>query len=257
MALQNYKQMAITIVPKEKQAHGQFNGGAILEKKPIGFPQDGGEVKPYSNLFYWAHAWTEHGSLIGEHPHKGFEILSFILEGDIEHYDSQLRGWKPLKKGDVQIIRAGSGISHAEKMNAGSQIFQIWFDPDIQKTFLQPASYNDYRAEEFPSETKNGMTIKTFKGKNSPLEMQSEKVSIREYSFAEGEHHLPLQKYFFYSVFLISGALSLNGNPLQKGDYAILKEEENLEISATRESKLFVIETPLQLSYRTYADMYL
>ena len=36
--------MAITIVPKEKQANGQFNGGAILEKKPIGFPQDGGGV---------------------------------------------------------------------------------------------------------------------------------------------------------------------------------------------------------------------
>ena len=75
-------------------------------------------MKPYSNLFYWAHAWSDKGSLIGEHPHKAFEILSFVLEGDIEHYDSKLRGWKPLQKGDVQIIRAGSGISHAEKINA-------------------------------------------------------------------------------------------------------------------------------------------
>jgi len=249
--------MAITIVPKEKQADGQFNGGAILEKKPIGFPQDGGGVKPYSNLFYWAHAWSDKGSLIGEHPHKGFEILSFMLEGDIEHYDSKLRGWKPLKKGDVQIIRAGSGISHAEKLNAKSEIFQIWFDPDIEKTFTQPASYNDYAADKFPVEKKNGITIRTLKGENSPLEMVSENVFIKEYTLSEGGHKLPLNKDFIYSMFLVSGTVLAENNLLRKGDYAIIKEVESLEISATTESKLFVIETPAKLSYRTYTEMYM
>jgi len=38
------------------QAYGEFNGGGIIENKPIGFTQDGGKLKPYSNLFYWAHA---------------------------------------------------------------------------------------------------------------------------------------------------------------------------------------------------------
>ena len=46
--------MPIDIIPKDQQASGQFNGGEIIENKPIGFPQDGGDVKPYSNLFYWA-----------------------------------------------------------------------------------------------------------------------------------------------------------------------------------------------------------
>ena len=50
--------MSISIYKKENQADGNFNYGEILEKKPIGFPQDGGKLKPYSNLFYWAHAWT-------------------------------------------------------------------------------------------------------------------------------------------------------------------------------------------------------
>lgn len=248
--------MAITIVPKEKQANGEFNGGAILEKKPIGFPQDGG-TKPYSNLFYWAHAWTDKGSIIGEHPHKGFEILSFVLEGDIEHYDSKLRGWKPLKKGDVQIIRAGNGISHAEKMNAGAQIFQIWFDPNIEKTLEKPASYNDYASDSFPVENKNGMTIKTFKGKNAPLEMDTENVSIKEYLFAAGNHLLNLDKKAVYSVFLIDGALSIENKELGIGDFAIIKQQETLEISASKESKLFVIESPERPSFSTYAEMYL
>ena len=50
--------MSISIYTKKNQADGNFNYGEILEKKPIGFPQDGGKLKPYSNLFYWAHAWT-------------------------------------------------------------------------------------------------------------------------------------------------------------------------------------------------------
>lgn len=249
--------MAITIVPKDKQASGHFNGGAIMEKKPIGFPQDGGGVKPYSNLFYWAHAWSDGGSTIGEHPHKGFEILSFVLEGDIEHYDSKLRGWKSLKKGDAQIIRAGNGISHAEKVNAKSEIFQIWFDPNLEKTLTKPATYNDYSDAEFPVTKQNGMSIKTFKGENSPLQMDTEGVSIKEFTLSEGHHKLPLEKDSVYSVFVMSGNILAENNLMKKGDYAIIKELETVEISATLESKLFIIETPSRPSYRTYAEMYL
>lgn len=249
--------MAITIVPKEKQASGQFNGGAILEKKPIGFPQDGGGVKPYSNLFYWAHAWSDKGSVIGEHPHKGFEILSFVLEGDIEHYDNKLRGWKPLKKGDAQIIRAGNGISHAEKINAGSEIFQIWFDPNLEKTMEKPATYDDYADDKFPVSKQNGMSIKIFKGENSPLQMDTEGVSIKEYTLNSGTHQLQLSKDSIYSAFIVGGAVTFETNSLNKGDYAIIKQQETLEISASEESKLFMIETPARPSYRTYAEMYM
>ena len=43
----------VDIIRKEAQVDGKFNNGEILEKKPIGFPQDGGISKPYSNIFYW------------------------------------------------------------------------------------------------------------------------------------------------------------------------------------------------------------
>ena len=117
----------VRIYKKAEQANGQFNGGAILEKKPVGFPQDGGKLKSFSNLFYWAHAWSDEGSTIGLHPHQGFEIMTFIIEGEINHYDTKIDQWRNLKKGDVQIIRAGNGVSHAERLEPGAHIFQIWF----------------------------------------------------------------------------------------------------------------------------------
>lgn len=143
--------MPITIYNKDEQVSGNFNNGEILEKKPIGFAQDGGKLKPYSNLFYWADAWTPNSkSTIGLHPHQGFEICSFVIKGSIRHYDTKQNKWIELNAGDAQIIRSGNGISHAEEILDNSEMFQIWFDPDISKTISKPATYNDYKSTSFP-----------------------------------------------------------------------------------------------------------
>ncbi|MBC8047390.1 MAG: pirin family protein [Fimbriimonadaceae bacterium] len=139
--------MSVQIYPVAKQIAGGFNDGEIVENKPIQFSPDKSKLQPYSNIFYWAHAWADVTSTIGLHPHKAFEIMSFVLKGQIEHYDTKNKKWIPLKEGDVQIIRAGNGISHAEKIIEGSHIFQIWLDPDISKSLSQPATYDDYKSE--------------------------------------------------------------------------------------------------------------
>ena len=113
--------MSIQIIPVEQQGRGAFNGGEIVENKPIGFPQDRSSIRPYSNLFYWAHAKSLTDSTIGLHPHQGFEICSFVLKGNIRHFDTKLNDWKPLEAGDVQIIRAGNGISHSEWMGKDAE----------------------------------------------------------------------------------------------------------------------------------------
>ena len=238
------------------QADGNFNGGQILEKKPIPFPHESKGAKPYSNLFYWAHAWSEKGSTIGEHPHKGFEILSFVLKGDIEHYDSKNRKWMPLSEGGAQIIRSGNGISHAEKINAASEIFQIWFDPDLNKTLPQPATYDDYKSNDFPVSKAGGITTKTYKGEGAPIQMVSEGVVIKEISFGSGEHIIPTLKNVIYSIVVLDGNITINNDPAEKRTFIIIKEEERLTIKTDGAARLFVIETPLQLSYKTYADGY-
>ena len=66
--------MKVNFYPPSVQASGNFNFGEILEKKPIGFPQDGGLLKPFSNLFYWAHAWT---------PGKRSTIWHFVKHNNL------------------------------------------------------------------------------------------------------------------------------------------------------------------------------
>lgn len=245
----------VTIIPKDEQAHGSFDGGAILEKKPIGFPQDGGKVKPYSTLFYWAHAWSDRGGLIGEHPHKGFEIMSFVLTGEIEHYDSQLKGWKKLKAGDVQIIRAGSGITHAERINANSSIFQIWFDPNLNDTLSKPASYNDYEADSFSVLADKDTMTKVMVG-GTQVKMDSKVDYIQEVTFLAAEKTYPLKSDSMYSFFVLAGTLEVNGRKMNTGDYAVLSQESEMKLtSIEKNARIFIIKTPLNPGFETYARM--
>ncbi len=247
--------MAINIVKKEDQAKGQFNGGEILENKPIGFPQDVGKQKPYSNLFYWAHAWTDVGSTIGEHPHQGFEIMSFVLEGSIEHYDNKHNAWKKLEAGDVQIIRAGNGITHAEKMNPGAHMFQIWFDPDLNKTLSKPATYSDYKSEQFEVQEDEEIKTKYYNGNNSPLEMDSEEVDIKEITFLKNNYELVNSDMKELSGYVVKGEMQLNGEQLKKGDFFRVTGKEKMPIKPQKGSKLFLIESPQRLSYKSYAEL--
>ena len=106
--------------------------------------------------------------------------MSFILTGNIRHYDSQQKTWIPLKAGDAQIIRSGNGITHAEHIEANSSIFQIWVDPGLERTLQIPATYSDYKAEDLVPTTGEGFKKKMYAGENGPMEMMTENMSIYE-----------------------------------------------------------------------------
>ena len=251
--------MSIQLIKREHQADGNFNNGEILEKKPIGFPQDGGITKPYSNLFYWAHAWTpDKKSTIGLHPHQGFEICSFILEGSINHFDTKQDKWISLKKGDVQIIRAGNGISHAEELNEKSEIFQIWFDPNIQLSITKEASYDDYKSDDFEVIENNGTKTKKIAGKNCPMKIFSEGIEINSYEITEKKKlNLQLQNDFVYSYFILDGEGSINNDKVEKGDFFIVSESEDLIINTNSKTKIFEIKSPQRPSYNTYSERFM
>ena len=248
--------MSISIYTKENQADGNFNYGEILEKKPIGFPQDGGKLKPYSNLFYWAHAWTTGTkSTIGLHPHQGFEICSFVLKGNINHFDTKQNKWIPLKEGDVQIIRSGNGISHAEEIDDNSEIFQIWFDPDLSKSLKKEATYDDYSSKDFKLIDKGNRSFKVIVGEGSPMHMDSENVCINEHYLNEGNHCFNIGIDLIHSYFIIDGEIILDDKKLEKGTFFTISSENEVVFESSETTKIFEIISPLNPSYRTYSQL--
>lgn len=246
--------MSISIYRKNQQARGEFNGGEILENKPIGFPREGGHLKPFSNLFYWSHAWSDNGSTIGLHPHQGFEILSFVYQGSIEHFDDGANAWKKLDTGAAQIIRSGKGISHSEKLNAGAHMFQIWLDPNLNEVLQMPASYNDYQFNEFPKTEENGVEKVIYAGEESPLKMHSKGVEIQQLSMKKGSHQLKLDVHKIYSIYLMRGKLNVNDEKLEQDDFFLIQDENKIELEAIENADLFLLANPKKVDYFTYAQ---
>lgn len=242
--------MSIQIIKKENQAYGAFNGGEIVENKPIGFPREGGPIKPYSSLFYWANATAKVDSTIGLHPHQGFEIMSFVLEGSIRHYDTQLKDWKELHKGDAQIIRAGSGISHAEHMNQGSRMFQIWVDPNINKTMQQTASYDDYKSSDIPVSKEDESITLHYVGEKGIMKLDTSSIEIEKWAI-NGEKKLAKLD-VIYSIYVLSGEVDIDGHHAVKDDFIIV---DGKQATLKGESELFVIASAKELDYETYGEL--
>ena len=247
--------MPVRIIPKEQQGYGEFNGGQIVENKPIGFPQDHSSVRPYSNLFYWAHARAVEDSTIGLHPHQGFEICSFVLKGDIRHYDTKLREWMPLTAGDVQIIRAGNGISHSEFIAKDGEIFQIWFDPNLSKTLQQPASYDDYRDSDFPETSSAGVRVKTLVGPGSPFRMDTPGVSVYQIDLDAASHTQPAESGTIVSAYVLEGEVMFNGELARTQDFVQVSGEAAVEMRSLAGARVFAITSPQEPGYPTYAQM--
>lgn len=243
------------IIPISQQASGSFNNGQIIENKPIGFPQDGGFVRPYSSLFYWARAEGLIDSTIGLHPHQGFEIMSFVLEGNIRHFDTKMNGWKPLSAGDVQIIRAGKGISHAEHIERGGVIFQIWVDPDLSKTLQQEASYDDYKDSAFTKTASADTLITHYAGENGLIHLDTPDVDIRRIKIGASPFKMEGKKEAIRSLYIIAGSGTLNGKTVEQDDFIIIEDGADASlISHDGGIDVFEFTVPAQPGYPTYAQ---
>ena len=96
------------------------------------------------------------------HPHAGIEVLSYLLEGGVEHRDSY--GFRDmLGPGDAQWIRAGRGILHAEQPTGGRHGLQLWTSLPPEQKFVEPA-YASFRAADIPCIDLAGATVKVVAG---------------------------------------------------------------------------------------------
>ncbi len=260
--IKNKTSLEIKIYPPETQATGQFDGGRITEIKPIGFPHEGPAIKNLGPLFYWAWATAKGYGKIGLHPHQAFEIMSYALEGEIGHFDT-LGNRSRVQAGGVQVMQAGSGISHEEEtVGELNDFFQIWFDPGVQKALHNKPTYNEFKHEDFQIEKRDGAIIKTILGEKSPIFLQSE-ASMKDISIEDGhkfEYSLESGKTLALVVISGKGILfdlqTSTKHYVSKKDFALVHAKHHGEISIQAESpfRLAALEVPAQVDYSLHRN---
>lgn len=242
--------MSITISKFDDQSRGYADGGKIKERKGVYFES---EVKGVSNLFYWAYVWSDEGGIVEEHAHKGFEIITYVLDGEVELKNSDSEEWEKHAKGGMDVTRAGNGFSHSEKFHPGTKVLQIWMDPDFRRSLQRPVASTEYEADEFEYESFNGMNRIDFCGDEAPTYFASP-LQMDRYDFNKGSFNIPIPKNQIFTAVVIGGELTVNGEKMEEGDLIRLESESAMEFEAAGEGSLFSVVVPTEPGYRTYTD---
>ena len=225
-------------------AHKQREGGGFIVRRP--FPSYGlNVVDPFLLIDEMGPVDYAPGQAVGapDHPHRGFETVTYVLEGEMEHEDSAgHRG--SLRPGDVQWMTAGAGIIHSEEPSRalrekGGRIhgFQIWINLPARLKMTRPR-YQEIPAARIPvAESADGLArVRVIAGEalgaGAVIDTHTP-ITYQDWTVAEGaDLTLPLAREQHAVVYVFEGNVRLGngddkeagGRPVADGQMAILTD---------------------------------
>ena len=180
------------------------------------------------------------GKGFGAHSHRDMEILSYVLDGALEHKDSMGTG-SVIKPGDVQRMSAGTGVTHSEK-NASSttpvHFLQIWILP--AKKGITPA----YEQKSFTSDEKRGRLrlVASQDGRDGSVTVNQD-ANLWAGCFDAGEKgSFVIAAGRGAWVHVVRGSIELGGKLLEAGDAAAIDEPGQVEISGKDAGEVLVFD---------------
>ena len=169
------------------------------------------------------------GRGFGTHPHRDMEILTYVLEGELEHRDSMGTG-STIRPGEVQRMSAGSGVTHSEFNHSQSNpvhLLQIWILPE--RKGIEPS----YEQKELAVANGNGLSlIASPDGASGSVRIHQDAKVFRGLISQQRPVVYPLGKERHAWVQVARGEVEVNGNRLQAGDGAALTSETEVKLAA-------------------------
>lgn len=187
------------------------------------------------------------------HPHRGFETVTYMLEGLMEHRD-HMGNVGRLQPGDVQWMKAGSGVIHSEmpqQTEGRMRGFQLWVNlPGAEK--MTPATYNDLAAASIPQFTIEAMTIKAIAGE---LEVDGTQVTgavtglstdpaYLDLAFASAQTtNIVLPENYTALIYVYEGVAEIGANSykLSAGQLARLSKGDSIRLRADAGARILII----------------
>jgi quercetin 2,3-dioxygenase len=180
------------------------------------------------------------------HPHRNIEGITYVVDGHFEHADS-LGNEGVLEPGGVQRMTLGVGAWHSERNHSQTESMesiQMWIMPDT------PGLLPEIEQRQFSIADRSNRILQVLK----PMNARGDAVSVHQDVSVYVSHLEPdieIEHVFRESrggyLYLITGALSLNGHSITTGDAAKIRSSGRMTIHATATSELLFVDTPLEL----------
>jgi redox-sensitive bicupin YhaK (pirin superfamily) len=182
------------------------------------------------------------GQGFGTHGHRDMEIITYVLEGALEHKDSMNNG-SIIRPGNVQRMSAGTGVRHSEfnpSRDKGVHLLQIWIEPKI--TGVNPS----YEEKQFgPAEKKGQLRlIASPDGREGSVTIHQDATvyaSMLDARDAVTHRLAPGRRAY---VHVARGSLKVNGTPLDGGDGAKIVDVAAIELTDARAAEVLLFDLP-------------
>ena len=174
------------------------------------------------------------------HPHRDMEIVTYVLEGALEHRDSMGNG-SVIKPGDIQYMSAGTGVTHSE-FNASDtepvHLYQVWMFPEKQG--LKPA----YGQKSFSEPEKRGKLrlLVSPDGRDGSVKIRQDN-DLYATVLGSGEtvkHALKPERHGYVQI--ARGSVTLNGTRLDEGDGAAISTEKFVELTGVQDAEILLFD---------------
>lgn len=174
------------------------------------------------------------------HPHRGFETITYMLNGKWQHKDSAGNEGK-LGEGSVQWMTAGRGIVHSEmpiQTDGLARGFQLWLNLPKEKKMIEPA-YQDIESEQIPIVKEKAGTVKVisgnFHGTVGPGQSHTPVLILDIQLLENSELTIPLTDGWNVFSFIYEGDV-FAGQKLSKGQLAVYEKDGDVDFK-TKDSK--------------------
>ncbi|MEZ4320175.1 MAG: pirin family protein [Myxococcota bacterium] len=245
--------MSVRPVVRVITAHQQTEGGGFVVRRP--FPTRGlDHLDPLLMLDELGPVTYAPGEAIGapDHPHRGFETVTYVLQGESEHADSAGHAGT-LRPGDVQWMTAGSGVVHREMPSVAIQRdggtmhgFQLWVNLPSSEKGVAPR-YQEIAGSTLPTvQTDDGRaTVRILAGEalgTSAVVRTRTPVLYHHWTFAEGaDVTLPVPEDHNIGVYVFEGFLSVDGTTVSAGQLALLGAGGSIAMRASGRAQALVL----------------
>jgi hypothetical protein len=180
------------------------------------------------------------GAGFGEHPHRDMEIISYVIDGALEHGDS-MGNRSVIKPGEIQRMSAGTGVVHSEHNHSkteGVHFLQIWIE--TEKNGIAPG----YEQKRFDDSLVPGrlLLIASREGETGAITIhQDVKLYVARLNAGQQtQHQIPAGRHAWLQI--VKGALRVGEEPLKTGDGAAISNMAQLDIEAITDSEVLVFD---------------
>jgi hypothetical protein len=186
-----------------------------------------------------------------DHPHRGFETVTYLLEGEFEHKDSHGHKGR-LGPGDVQWMTAGAGVVHSEMPSAalrrdGGRLhgLQLWVNLPKADKMIRPR-YQEFPAASIPQAAFSGGRVKIlageFGGRKAVIDTRTPIQYLHAILDPEGAVGLPVPVGHHGFVYALAGSGVVGGKPIAAGHLATLEEKgDEAEVKAGRDGLQLIL----------------